>query len=73
MATFIIAAALASIGITALLAVGLGRMNAPPADRKKRDDSGDGGAPIYAGDARREADHGSDDGGSDGGGDGGGD
>jgi hypothetical protein len=73
MGTFVIAAALASIGITALLAVTLGRINVPPADPKKRADGGDGGAPVYTDGSRRDADHGSDDSGSDGGGDGGGD
>jgi len=74
MVTLVIAAALASIGITALLTGLLVRLNRPMLEQAKRDKAaGDGGVHISSSSDRRDADHSSDDGGSDGGGDGGGD
>lgn len=69
---WIIAAAIGSIVITALLTFVLWRMNAPMLERHKNGDGGDGGGSVPAydrHDASESSDGGSDGGGGDGGGD----
>lgn len=74
---WIIAAAIGSIVITALLTFVLWRMNAPALaeEKRKRGDGGDGGGGGWDGGGQRDGthDHGSDGGSEGGGGDGGGD
>lgn len=74
MPTWLLIAALATIGVTALLIGVLYRLNKPMLERKDR--GGDGGGAGYAGDgghrARDDVDSGDSDGGGDSGGDGGG-